>query len=162
MKRFVIYKMILLMIIGLFSAPSLCRAQNTALKQECETKTQQAADLIKTSGARDAFRRITSPDGPYVGKHTHVFCIDAENGTLLAHKVAQFVGFNMNNYRDADQNRPYTRILKLVRTAPIGWVSYKTYGAGPEKRDTAALKYMYYLKVPGENIVLCCGYWEDD
>lgn len=161
MKRFFILPVTLLMVMGLFNAPGLCRAQNLALKQECETKAQQAADLIKTLGARDAFQRITAPDGPFVGKHTHVFCINAENGTLLAHKVAQFVGFNMHNYRDADQNTPYTRILELARTAPSGWVSYNSYGSGPEKRETAELKYMYYLKVPVENIVLCCGYWED-
>lgn len=81
MNRFLILPVILLLAIGLFSAPSVCRAQNMALKKECETKAQQAADLIKTLGARDAFQRITDPDGPFVSKHTHVFCINAANGT---------------------------------------------------------------------------------
>jgi len=36
-----------------------------------------------------------------------------------------------------------------------------THGSGPEKRKTPGLKNMYFLKVPGKAIVLCCGYWED-
>lgn len=161
MKTSLVSLMICLMATVLLNVPGLCQAQNIILKQECERKAEEAANLIKTLGAQAAFRRIVDPDGPFVGENTHVFCINTETGMLLAHKFAQFVGFNMHHYQDAGQNAPYTRILQLAQTTPNGWVTYTTYGAGPERRTTPGLKNMYYLKVPGEAIVLCCGYWED-
>lgn len=138
-----------------------CDAENQALKRECETKAQNAAELIQTMGAEAAFRKITDPQGLFVSKTSHVFCIDADSGSLLAHKVARFVGSNMNYYMDADGKNPYAGILRNARQNKDGWSSHMSYGSGPEKRATPGLKNIYFLKVPGKNIVLCCGYWED-
>jgi hypothetical protein len=141
--------------------PLCIAAENQALKRECETKAENAAQLIRTLGAEAAFKKITDPQGPFVSKTSHVFCIDAGSGSLLAHKVSRFVGSNMHYYTDADGNHPYSGILQRAEQSEDGWTRYMTYGSGPEKRKTPALKNMYYLKVPGQAIVLCCGYWED-
>ena len=146
---------------GVFCLVAPCDAENQVLKRECETKAKNAAGLIQTMGAKAAFGKITDPQGSFVSNASHVFCIDAESGSLLAHKVARFVGSNMNYYMDADGKNPYARILRQARQRKEGWSSYMSYGSGPEKRDTPGLKNMYFLKVPGKNIVLCCGYWED-
>jgi len=135
---------------------------NTHLEPDDQgVKESQAAELIRTLGAEAAFKKITDPHGPFVGKTSHVFCINAESGTLLAHKVARFVGSNMHYYRDADGNTPYTGMLEKAAQGKGGWTTYMTYGSGPEKRKTPGLKNMYFLKVPGEAIVLCCGHWKD-
>jgi len=163
MKRF-IFSIILgtiLAIGGVLSFAPQSDAENETLMRECETKANQAAELIRTLGAEAAFKKITDPNGPFVGKTSHVFCINAESGTLLAHKVARFVGSNMHYYRDTDGNTPYTGMLEKAKQDKGGWTTYMTYGSGPEKRKTPGLKNMYFLKVPGEAIVLCCGYWED-
>ena len=52
-------------------------------------------------------------------------------------------------------------MLDKMKQDERGWTRYLTYGSGPEKRETPALKNIYFLKVPGAPIVLCCGYWED-
>ena len=146
---------------GVLSFAPQSDAENETFMRECETKAKQAAELIRTRGAEAAFKKITDPNGPFVGKTSHVFCINAESGMLLAHKVARFVGSNMHYYRDADGNSPYTGMLEKAKQGKGGWTTYMTYGSGPEKRKTPGLKNMYFLKVPGEAIVLCCGYWED-
>lgn len=150
-----------LAISGVLCVIPICGAENQILKNECETKAKNAAELIRTLDTETAFKKITDPEGPFVSKTSHVFCIDAESGILLAHKVSNFVGFNMHNYSDADDNNPYTDILKKAQQTDNGWTSYMTYGSGPERRKTPGLKNMYFLKVSGKNIVLCCGYWED-
>lgn len=137
-----------------------CMAEDQALKLECETKARDAAKLIQTLGAEAAFKKITDPQGAFVTTTSHVFCIDSDSGSLLAHKVVRFVGANMNYYTDADGNHPYSGILERAEQTENGWTSYMTYGSGPEKRKTPGLKHMYYLKVSGMNIVLCCGYWD--
>lgn len=151
----------IMMMNGILDYTTPCEAQNQILKQECETKAEKAAELIKKLGAQEAYKKIADREGQFVGTKSHVFCIDSDNGVLLAHKIARFVGFNMNNYMDSDQNSPYTNILEKAKKKENGWITYMTYGSGPDKRKTPGLKNMYFLKVPGENIVLCCGYWED-
>jgi len=150
-----------LLIIGLFSFIPPCDAENEILKQECETKASKASRLITTLGAEAAFKKIADPDGPFVGKNSHVFCINADSGTLLAHKVARFVGINMHYYTDADAKAPYTDILERAKKQERGWTTYMTHGSGPDKRKTPGLKNMYFLKIPGKNLILCSGYWDD-
>jgi len=138
-----------------------CNAENPVLKRECETKALNAAELIISMGTDAAFKKITDPQGPFVSKTSHVFCIDAQSGSLLAHKVARFVGSNMHYYTDSGGNHPYTGILNQATKAASGWTDYMTYGSGPERRKKPGLKHMYFLKVSGKDIVLCCGYWDD-
>ena len=140
----------------------ICMAENQELKRECEAKARKASNLIIEIGAEAAFEQITDPKGDFVTKTSHVFCIEADTGSLLAHKVAKFVGSNMHYYMDFDGNHPYTGILERAGQSDNGWTRYMTYGSGPERRTTPALKNMYFLKVPGKTIVLCCGYWEPD
>jgi len=139
---------------------SPCRAENVALKSECEAKAEKASELITTLGAEAAYRQIEDPEGPFVGSNSHLFCIDTDTGTLLAHKVTRFVGANMHNYLDADGKTVYAEILEKAKPAQKGWVTYMSHGSGPERRATPGLKHMHFYKVPGKNIVLCCGYWD--
>ena len=158
LKKFAVPLLVLLVMLVMTSA---CLAQNDDLKKECETKAVKAASLINALGPKAAYTKISDPDGEFVGKKTHVFCIKLENGSLLAHKVARFVGVNMHNYRDADQNRPYSTILDRAQTEASGWISYYTRGSGPDRRETPALKHMYFYRVAGRDIILCCGYFDE-
>ena len=108
---------ILLAIGGVLCIVPPCDAENPALRRDCETKAQNAAELIQKMGAEAAFRKITDPQGPFVSKTSHVFCIDADSGSLLAHKVARFVGSNMNYYMDADGKNPYGDSHNYQRSA---------------------------------------------
>ena len=141
--------------------PSVVENKISNQAQACEAKTAKAAKRIKELGAEAAFESITDPNGSFISGKSHVFCIHSENGVLLAHKVAGFVGFDMNQYKDVDNGAPYADILQQAQKGEGGWMTYWTYGSGPEKRETPGLKNMYFLKVPDENLILCCGYWED-
>lgn len=144
---------------ALLAAP--CGAENQALKNECESKAQKAADLIQSLGSEAAFQKIIDPKGAFVGKNSHVFCITADSGKLLAHKIARFVGYDMHRYEDADGNNPYVALIQKAKQVPSGWTKYLTHGSGPERRKVPEWKHMHFLKVPGKNIILCCGYWND-
>jgi hypothetical protein len=66
----------------------------------------------------------------------------------------------MHNYLDADGKTIYTEILEKATQAQKGWVTYMSHGSGPERRAAPGLKHMHFYKVPGKNILLCCGYWD--
>jgi len=162
MKRYVpILRGVIMVISCMLCIVSTCEAENPALKRECEAKARQAAELIQTLGPESAFQKITDPHGPFVSRTSHVFCIDGGSGSLLAHKVARFVGSNMHYYTDADGNHPYSGMLQSAKQSASGWSHYMTYGSEPERRKAPGLKHMHFFKVPGKNIVLCCGYWDD-
>ena len=150
-----------LIMIFVFFFSGLCFGENSVLKKECETKAKEASLLIKKNGAQAAFEKIEDPKGPFIGKDSHLFCIDSDSGKLLAHKVNGYVGFDMHQYRSSDNGHPYTGILKTAETKDRGWVTYMTYGSGPERREKPELKYMHFFKVPDEKILLCVGYWND-
>jgi len=133
--------------------------QNQELIKECETNTANAAKLITELGAENAFKEIVDPKGLFITDNSHVFCIDSETGTLLAHKDAIRVGYNMNNYKDADGGTPYKSILEKARKIKSEWTTYMTYGTGSERKADPKIKQMYFLKVPENDIVLCCGFF---
>ena len=151
----------LMAVLSVFLLAGPAFGENEVLKKACEHKVRQAARLIETLGPQAAFEKITAHDGPFVGEHTHVFCIDAGSGELLAHKVDQFVGYNMHGYFDADDSAPYSEILHEAKTKPNGWKTYRTRGSGPDRRAEPELKHMHFFKMANREIILCAGYFDD-
>lgn len=162
MKRQRVSLIAILAIVGFLWFAYPCCAENQALKEECETKALKASQRIESLGPERAYKEITDPDGPFVGSTSHVFCIDSENGAVLAHKTPHFVGFDMHAYKAADDRAPYVEILEKAKHTQSGWIRYMSYGTGSDRRETPGLKNMYFLKVSSENIVVCCGYWDTD
>lgn len=161
MKRILSVSNLILTFAIVFLFSGICSGQNPELKKECETKAVKAAQLINKLGAQPAFEKISDPNGSFAGKNSHVFGINSETGKLMVHKIKAFVGVNMHNYRSSDNAHPYTEILKTAVSEDKGWVTYMTFGSGPERREKAELKHMHFFKVPTENIILCVGYWND-
>lgn len=126
-----------------------------ATREECVAKVAEAAKMIGEIGRDAGLKKLTDPNGPYIWKDSHIFCINAENGKLLAHKDAWKVGFQMRDFKDADGGNPYADILDLAKTTDKGWKTFMRVRSG---RDPI-LKHMYFQKIANEKILLCSGYF---
>jgi len=139
--------------------PSItCFAQEPATRDECISKVAKATNLIQEIGTEAAFNEIVDQDGPFIWKDAHVFCINTKTGILLAHLYPAYVGTAMLYYSDADGGYPYARILDLLKIKKEGWITYISDRMG---KDEPRLKHMHFRKVPGEDIVVCSGYYPE-
>ena len=55
----------------------------------------------------------------------------------------------------------YSVILQRAQTEDSGWITYNSIGSGPEKREKPAIKQMHFYRVPGKDMILCSGYWDE-
>lgn len=139
---------------GIFVKTSL--AEERATREECLSKVADASSLIIKIGSEEAFNKIMDKNGPFIWKDAHVFCINCKTGILLAHRNSDFIGYQMRNYTDANGGHPYADILDALDKKGRGWLTYVSDQMG---RTTSRLKHLHFSKVPGENIVLCAGYY---
>lgn len=131
-------------------------SQEKATEQECLAKAIQAVKLIQEIGEEAAMAKIMDKNGPFIWKDTHVYCIDSEQGFILAHPRPGAIGFSLKFYGDIDGNNPYDVVLDNIETRSKGWISYVTDHMG---RGTPRLKRLHFRKVPGQNIIVCSGYY---
>jgi cytochrome c len=67
----------------------------SATKDECVTKSKDAAQLIKEKGMEAAFQNLQNKDGKFLWKNTYVFVMDF-TGTHLTHPLRpELVGKNV-------------------------------------------------------------------
>ena len=77
----------------------LCLAGNvfaeSATKDECVAKCEEAAQLVTDKGIDAAIAEINKKDGPFVWKDSYVFLMDLE-GKMLAHPIKpDLIGKNL-------------------------------------------------------------------
>ena len=157
MKKFTKVLGSMLSILAVFYLVNPCLAQEGATKEECVTKVEEAAKLVKKIGLQPAMKKIMDKNGPYKWKDSYVFCMEEGMGNLLAHPIPRFIGFPMKNYKDADGKQPFEKVLAEINTKKKGWVRYYY---RPSGADVPKLKKTYFLKIPGEKAILCAGYYE--
>ncbi len=109
----------------------------------------QVVDRIKADGF-DAVAATITPGGPYSWKADgYVFCMDAEEGMMLAHPYLP----------PQMMNRPliaFREMVELAQKEGKGWVTYMSrFRGSPETR----LKETYLVKVPNENMIVGAGYF---
>ncbi|MDM8536904.1 SMP-30/gluconolactonase/LRE family protein [Desulfobacterales bacterium HSG17] len=157
MKQF---KSILCSVITLFvffSSIDMVIAEKKATKEECISKCEDAAKLIKEIGIKEAAKKIMDKKGSYKWKDSYVFCIEDEQGKMLAHPIPRFLNFPMKNFRDADGETPFADVLKMARKSNKGWKSYMYVTPG---QGIAAKKTIYFIKVPEAKAIVCAGFYE--
>lgn len=141
---------------GYYPAVTAEAIQAKATRAECVAKVDQAVGEINQKGLEAALKKIDDPKGLYVWKNSYVFCINDEDGDLLAHPFFKRKGFPMKNYRDADGKQPFIDILKIANTEGKGWKSYTFEQSG----EAPKLKKTYFVKVPDKNVIVAAGYTE--
>jgi hypothetical protein len=157
MKKFtkVLGSMLSILAIFCFAVP--CFAQEGATKEECVAKVEEAAKLVKKIGLQPALEKFMDESGSFKWKDSYVFCMKDGMGKLLAHPIPRFIDFPMKNYKDADGKHPFAKVLEEIKTKKKGWVQYYY---RPSGADVPKLKNTYFLMIPGENAILCAGYYE--
>jgi len=129
-------------------------AQSKATRAECVAKVDQAVKEINEKGMEATLKNIDDPKGLYVWKNSYVFCINDEDGNLLAHPFFRRKGFPMKNFRDADGKKPFIDILKIANTDGKGWKNYMFEQSG----EAPKLKKTYFVKIPDKNVIVAAGY----
>lgn len=131
-------------------------SQEKATKEECVAKVHEAVDMIAEIGLEPSLKKIMDKDGGYIWKDSYVFCVD-DVGKTLAHPMTRLVGFPMLRFKDADGKEPFVEILEVAKKVGKGWKNYNYAGRG---QTVPRMKNTYYVKVPGENVIVCAGYYE--
>ena len=139
---------------GYFPAPSAGSVPAKAVRTECVKKVDQAVKEINEKGIDTVLKQIDDPKGKYVWKDSYVFCINDEDGNLLAHPFFSRKGFPMKNYRDAEGKKPFVDILRIANTDGKGWKNYMFEQAG----EAPKLKKTYFVKIADEKIIVAAGY----
>ena len=147
------------MVLGLISINTAAWAQEeSATRQECVAQVTQVVDRIKADGF-DAVAATITPGGPYSWKADgYVFCMDAEEGMMLAHPYLPPQMMNRPLMSCLDSNgKPFIReMVELAQKEGKGWVTYMSrFRGSPETR----LKETYLVKVPNENMIVGAGYF---
>ena len=147
------------MVLGLISINTAAWAQEeSATRQECVAQVTQVVDRIKADGF-DAVAATITPGGPYSWKADgYVFCMDAEEGMMLAHPYLppQMMNRPLMSWLDSN-GKPFIReMVELAQKEGKGWVTYMSrFRGSPETR----LKETYLVKVPNENMIVGAGYF---
>ncbi len=158
MKKSVIFTGVMLAVMGVVVFfTSVAVADEKATKEECVTKVAEAAKMVREVGVDAAIQKLSDESGPYRWKDSYVFCIEDGDGKMLAHPIPAFIGYAMKNFRDLDGKQPFVEVLDVVKTKKDGWVKYKV---RPRGENDPKMKNTYFLKVPGEKIILSAGYLE--
>jgi putative intracellular protease/amidase len=134
-------------------------AAEKATKNECITKTREAAKMISEIGLEATLKVINEKTGPFVWKDTYVFGMEDETAIMLAHPFVppKMIGKSFKDITDKKGNAYFLEFLNVAKTNGEGWVSY----VYPNAQGLPAKKIAYVLKVPGEKIILVSGIYEE-
>jgi len=134
-------------------------AGEKATREECVTKCKEAAALVKTIGLDATIAKIMEKDSPFVWKDTYVFCIHMKTGVMLAHpSVPNLVGKNMKGYKDKNGVLLTIGYIKIAKSKGEGWIDYAWPKPGEKK---ASRKSSYVYRVPGEDLMMLSGIYQD-
>ena len=132
--------------------------EGTATRQECVAQVTQVVDRIKAEGF-EAVSATIKFSGPYSWKADgYVFCMDAEEGIMLAHPYLppQMMNRSLMGWRDSNGKAFIREMVELAHQDSKGWVAYMTRFRGSEE---VRLKETYIEKVPGKNVIVGAGYF---
>lgn len=153
MKRIVI--LLLLLIFTAFGTHAT--PQEKATKKECMTKCSEAVSLIQKVGLDEAIKQLNKPGSSFTWKDSYVFVFETKNAKLLSHPSQRLIGWSMLDYRSADNVIVFKEIIDNLTKTDRGWISYQM--LIDEKHPVQ--KTTYYIKVPGKDIAVAAGYYED-
>jgi cytochrome c len=145
-----------LLIAMMFSVAAL--AGETATKDECIAKVKEAVAMAKEKGLDAALQAVGDPKGPFVWKDSYVFSVSVDNATTLAHPInPKHVGKSMMAIKDPNGKMFFAEFAEVgASPAGEGWVDYVWINPNEQ---TPTPKHTYVMRVPGQNAVMCAGYY---
>ncbi|MGD8386275.1 MAG: cache domain-containing protein [Desulfobacteraceae bacterium] len=157
MKKKVLYSMFVMGVAMVFAVSAW--AGDKATKEECVAKTKEAAKLVADVGLESALETLNDKGGPFVWKDTYVFCVDLEKQYNIAHPIKPgLIGKNLMGIKDVNGKMFFAEFINKAANEGEGWVSYMWPKPG-EKKPSPKVTYVY--KVPGENVAMLAGIYEE-
>ena len=129
-----------------------------ATKEECITKCQEAAQLIKENGIDEGVKVIGDKKGPFVWKDTYVFLMNMD-GEMLAHPIKPQLTKKgpLVESPDAAGRFFFAEFIKVADNPGTGWVDYMWPKPGMDK---PAPKSSYICRVPGTPYFVGAGIYK--
>ncbi len=134
------------------------QALEKATKQECITKCREAVAFIQKVGRDEAIKKMNQSGSSFRWKDSYVFVFDTPKAILLSHPSQRLVGWSMLKFRSADNILVFQEIIKHLSQSDQGWISYLML---INQKPPAVQKTTYYIKVPGEDLVVGAGYYNN-
>lgn len=134
-------------------------AGDGATKEECIAKVKEAVKMAQEKGLDEAYKAINDPKGIFVWKDSYVFAQTADQAIVQAHPIKPaLIGKNFLELKDVN-GKAFIAEMAQVGSSPKGegWVDYMWPKPG-EKNPSQ--KHTYVLKVPGQNVSVCAGYYD--
>ncbi len=131
----------------------------SATRDECVAKTQEASQLIKEKGLEAAVAEINKKEGKYVWKDSYVFLMDLD-GKMLAHPMSPaLVGKNVLETKDKGEPGKllFREFVDVAKTKGEGWVDYMWPKPGAQ---IASKKVSFIYRVPGKDVLVAAGLYE--
>jgi cytochrome c len=127
-----------------------------AKESQVETLVEKAAQTFKEKGKDYTLRLLNASRGPFRKKELYVFAVSMDGKTLSHPTNKKLRGKDVWNLKGAKGKLFIQEFVKVAKDPGSGWVDYWWLRHG-EKEPT--LKRSYILKVPGEDILVGCGYY---
>ena len=157
MKKAIFWSVIVVtaMVFGLSGAGI---GASKATREECQTKTKEAAQLVADKGLEAALETIGQSDGPFVWKDTYVFVVNMDQSTVMAHPIKpKLVGKKLAGIKDINGKMFFVEFINVGKTDGSGWISYMWPKPGEKKPSS---KHTYVYRVPGSNVLMAAGIYE--
>lgn len=137
-------------------ACGLAWAQDAGEK-DVQDLVNQAVEAFKQSDRERVLKLLNASAGPFRKvKGCYIIVLDF-NGMMLAHSVRQdMVGKSQWDFVDANGKYIAREQIRVAREKGEGWMEYLWQRPG-EAQPTP--KRTFVKSVPGENLVVCAGYY---
>ena len=132
---------------------------DSATKEECVSKSKEAAAMVNEKGIGATIEEINRKDGKFVWKDTYVFLMDLD-GKMLAHPMSPaLIGKNVLDMKDKGTPGKllFKEFVEVAKGKGEGWVDYMWINPGdpaPRKKVT------YIYRVPGKDLFAGAGVYE--
>ncbi len=131
------------------------QANESATKEECVVKCNEAATYVQNHDLEKAIEVIGDPSGPFVWKDSYVFLMDLE-GKMLAHPFKPELTKKKHCLLITDPTGKalFVHFVNLARDSSDGWVDYMWPRPGertPRKKQT------YIYRIPDTDLFVGAG-----
>lgn len=144
-----------LIAVSLMVTAVAAQADESATKEECVVKVNEAATYVQNHDLEKAIEVIGDPNGPFVWKDSYVFLMNLD-GKMLAHPFKPELTKREHCLLITDPTGKalFVHFVNLARDAGEGWVDYMWPRPG---ENTPRQKQTYVYRVPNTDLFVAAG-----
>jgi len=144
-----------LIAVSLMVTAVAAHADESASKEECVVKVNEAATYVQNHDLEKAIEVIGDPNGPFVWKDSYVFLMNLD-GKMLAHPFKPELTKREHCLLITDPTGKalFVHFVNLARDAGDGWVDYMWPRPG---ENTPRKKQTYIYRIPNTDLFVAAG-----